>query len=281
MPDLVSDFQVRFDPPDDAWRGYLQGVTINGVQAVGLSVYLVDVRENRLLRSNERFPNHDAGFGTVEHAPPRIDCHYLISAWDIVTATQTVEPTMTHEHRVLSDVVTALMQASPLNPSRILPPGTRLQAIPEAMRNVDLPTTVLPGEGFPKLAEFWSSMGVGSRWRPAVYVVVTLPVVLERTVVGPLVTTANVLVRGGDEFFLIGGTVSSVSGGHAPVANAWVRVDETGSLYTTDDNGRFRIEWLNRGSYSLTVRATGFREATPTITVPEPSGRYDVSLTPL
>ena len=53
---------------------------------------------------------------------------------------------MTHEHRVLSDVVTALMQASPLNPSRILPPGTRLQAIPEAMRNVDLPTTVLPGE---------------------------------------------------------------------------------------------------------------------------------------
>ena len=75
--------------------------------------------------------------------------------------------------------------------------------------------------------------------------------------------------------------MSSVSGGHAPVANAWVRVDETGSLYTTDDNGRFRIEWLNRGSYSLTVRATGFREATPTITVPEPSGRYDVSLTPL
>jgi hypothetical protein len=281
VPDLVSDFQVRFEPPDDKWRSYLQGVTINAVQAVGLSVYLVDVRENRLLRSNQRFPDYDAGFGVVEHAPPRVDCHYLISAWDIVSATQSVEPTLTNEHRVLSDVVTALMQASPINPSRILPPGPVLQAIPEAMRNVDLQTAVLPVEGFPKLAEFWSSMGVGARWRPAVYLVVTVPVVLERSVVGPLVTTANVLVRGGDEFFLIGGTVYSTATGKAPVGNAWVRVDETGAVYTTDGDGRFRTDWLNRGHYGLTVRATGFQEATPTITVPEPTGRYDFALTPL
>jgi hypothetical protein len=280
VPDLTSDYQVRFEPPDAKWREYLGGVTIAGVQAIGVSVYLADVRENRMLRSDERIAGTDTGYGFADPAPARIDCHYLVTVWDIAKATQAVESTR-NEHRVLADVISALLQAAPLNPSRIMPPGAALNAIPELIRDADLPTTVLPVEGFAKLAEFWSSMGDSARWRPGAYLVVTLPVALERTFAGPLVTTANVLVRGGDEFFQIGGVVHSSKTPRAPVANAWVRVDETGVVYTTDEDGRFRIEWLNGGRYHLSVLAAGFQETTSPITVPQPSGRYDVGLVPL
>lgn len=280
VPDLSSDFQIRFEPPDDKWRDYLRGVTINGAQAIGVSVYLVDVRENRGMRSAERTPRVNGGAGFVDPAPTRIDCHYLITVWDIVKATQGVEPA-SNEHRVLDDVIAALLHAAPLNPSRIMPPGTALQTIPQAIRDADLPTQVLPAEGFPKLAEFWSSMGDGARWRPGAYLVVALPVAAEQTFAGPLVTTANVLARDGDEFFLIGGVVRSGAAPGTPVANAWVRVDETGSVFATDRDGRFRTDWLNGGSYHLSVLASGFHETTSAISVPEPSGHYDVALTPL
>jgi hypothetical protein len=48
---------------------------------------------------------------------------------------------------------------------------------------------VLPVEGFNKLAEFWSGMGTGSLWKPAVYLIVTVPVALVRENSGFMVTT--------------------------------------------------------------------------------------------
>jgi len=48
---------------------------------------------------------------------------------------------------------------------------------PWVLADAALAMTVLPGEGFLKLAEFWGTMGVGYRWKPAVYLVATLPVI--------------------------------------------------------------------------------------------------------
>ena len=59
----------------------------------------------------------------------------------------------------------------------------------EIIGEAELPTSILPVEGFPKLPEFWGTMGVNHRWKPAVYLVVTLPVVLPTEVAGPMVTT--------------------------------------------------------------------------------------------
>ena len=49
---LANDDQVRFDPPDDVWRGYVDGT----LQDLALNVYLVEARENRKLRAREQAP---------------------------------------------------------------------------------------------------------------------------------------------------------------------------------------------------------------------------------
>ena len=61
LPALVDDQQVRFQPPDAQLR-----TDVANLSAVALDVYLVDVRENRKLRSNERVRSVDAdGFVTI------------------------------------------------------------------------------------------------------------------------------------------------------------------------------------------------------------------------
>lgn len=48
-PASVTEDQVRFEPPDSQWRTSLGTLRRNA-----LNVYLVDLRENRKLRSNMR-----------------------------------------------------------------------------------------------------------------------------------------------------------------------------------------------------------------------------------
>jgi hypothetical protein len=49
IDEITSEDQVGFQPPDEDWRGHVANLQRNG-----LNVYLVDLRENRQLRSNER-----------------------------------------------------------------------------------------------------------------------------------------------------------------------------------------------------------------------------------
>ena len=70
IPGLVLPTQVRFQPPDGALR-----TDVGLVNRMVLCVYLVDLRENRKLRSNERIPTLRNGEVTAEPAPARVDCH--------------------------------------------------------------------------------------------------------------------------------------------------------------------------------------------------------------
>ena len=54
VPTITDEAQVRFQPPDEDWRTYVSTLSVGGNPANALNVYLVDVRENRKLRSNER-----------------------------------------------------------------------------------------------------------------------------------------------------------------------------------------------------------------------------------
>jgi hypothetical protein len=83
-----------------------------------------------------------------------------------------------------------LVRAGQFNPSRVYAAGsTELNAWPVASQNSDLPVTIAPADGFNKLAEFWSGMGQGAVWKPALYLIVTIPIDLAQTVSGPMVTT--------------------------------------------------------------------------------------------
>jgi hypothetical protein len=285
--ELTDEVQVRFQPPDADWRTFVANLTVGGQPANALNIYLADLRENRKLRSNERVRSVANGLVSEEPAPARLDCHYLISAWSPATVSPAVEPTL-DEHALLYQAAAVLVRNGPFNPSRVYPAGSAvLLAWPEPFRDVELPAEVLPVEGFHKLAEFWGGMGQGTIWKPALYLIVTLPVALMIEVSGPLVTTRIT------EYRLIGGTqppeVWIQIGAHVlagappqPVAEAWVRLEDALGTplqaVTTNAAGRFTFGQLRPGNYTLRVRAVGFAETTHAIDVPSLTGNYDVQL---
>ncbi len=285
VPGLSSETQVRFQPPDDDWRSVVSNLTVDGQPASALNVYLVDLRDNRKARSNEFATVTENGARFREPAPARVDCHYLVTAWSPAAQSPSIEPTL-DEHLLLYDALAILTQNAPLNPSRIYPPGSAALAnVPELIRTSDLPTIVAPTEGFTKLAEFWGAMGPDDRWKPAIYLVVTLPVALRRDVAGPMVTTRILEFRQSGKpetaevWVQIGGTVRTPAGG--AVTGAWVRVESPSGAEVatteTNDLGRFTFGALRFGPYRLRVRDGALGELTRDVQVPSPEGEYDLA----
>jgi hypothetical protein len=276
---IASPSQVSFEPPNDTFQSQVQ---TNGKLA--LNVYLTDLRENRVYRTNERTRDLQNGIYSDAQAPRRMDCHYLISAWSPATKHPAVEPTV-DEHLLLYLTTTALMDAEPFVPSAILVPSV-IPPYWDVIANEELPSVILPVEGFSKLAEFWGATKT-VHWKPAVYLVVTLPVVMPTLIAGPMVTATIT------EYELSGDTqpaetmvqiAGSVITGTPPqiVTGAWVRLENAASnpiaTTTTDVDGHFTFIGLQQGNYTLRVRAQGFAEASRAIPVPSPTGNYDVPL---
>lgn len=194
----ISTEQIGFEPPDENWRKY-----VGGLQQRAINIYLADLRENRSMRSNESLRQVQEGV-VSELPPPRwLDCHYLITAWDPAAPdiAHGVEPTLS-EHVILSAVASCLLEleTDALTPRQVYAPGPLPTDYPPALTDVTLPFTMLPGEGFPKLAEFWGAMGAGYRWKPAVFLVATLPLIKRSGSVGlPVITIVTGLGQQPDE----------------------------------------------------------------------------------
>lgn len=286
IDEIKDESQVRFQPPDDDWRTYVKNLTVGGNPVNALNVYLADLRENRLLHSNERVRDFQNGMPNDTPRPRRIDCHYLISAWSPATAAANVEPT-TDEHALLYKAAGTLMKAEPLIAANVYAPNPLPVNFPPEIADVELPTTILPVDGFPKIAELWGTFGTIHPWRPMVYFIATLPVILSREILGPMVTARITEYRQtgssaiSDIVIEIGGTVTTNAG--QAVANAWVRIEDTAAkpiaVTTSDENGRFIFGGLQQGAYVLRVRAAGFNETVRNVDVPSLTGNYDVQLT--
>ena len=284
---ITDDSQVGFQPPDDAWRTHVASLSVGGMPANALNVYLVDVVQNRKLRSTERVRTVTDGWASEQPSPARADCHYLISAWSPATATPATTPAF-DEHALLYEALAVLEQSAPLNPSRVYPPGSiPLAAVPALIRDSDLPTQVAE-EAFPKLPEFWGTMGANHRWKPAIHAVITLPVQLLASVSGPIVTTRITEYRlaglpgSAETWIQIGGTLLDTTvAPPAPIPGAWVAIETAGGsaeqTTRTDAAGRYTFGRLRQGSYTLRCRATGFADPAPrVIDVPSPTGEYDM-----
>lgn len=282
VTNISGDDQVCFQPPDQEWRTVVSNLYARNA----LNVYLFDMRENRKLHTNERTREIQSGVATDTPAPRRVDCHYLITAWSPAIVSAGTEPTL-DEHELLFEVTETLMN-TPLIPSELYPPNSApLLAWPENFREMELPVTVLPMEGFPKYAEFWGTMGNVHPWKPAVYLVVTLPIALQKEIAGPLVTTRITEYRQSGKpetaevWIQIGGTVLDISvNPPTPVAKSWVRLETaTGTpLQTTetDELGRYMFVSLRPGSYRLRYSAASFGEKLRAVDVPSPTGEYDL-----
>lgn len=292
IAELTGNGQVRFQPPDEDWRTMVPNIAdLNGNPANSLNVYLVDLRENRKLRTNER-ERTIVGSDAYETPPPRrVDCHYLISAWSPVQATPGMDPTPI-EHALLAEAARALGRRDELDPAELCaasrPPNLPAVAVPPPLVGETLPLTLLPVDGFPKYAEFWGTMGDKHRWKPCVHAVITVALKESPVRAGAIVTTAitNALQWGApgsiETRFHIGGVVRDAANPPQPVAGAWVELlDTLGTarvqLARTDSVGRFVFADVAGGAYQL--RATAHPQGTTPIrpiTVPEPTGSYDL-----
>ncbi len=281
---LAGPDQVSFQAPDGTFRGDVP----NHPPAM-LDVYLVDLRENRRLRSNERTRSQLNGTIQLDVAPDRIDCHYLITAWTATQPAAGLDPAL-EEHALLYEVADAFSERSPFNPTRVYPAGDpRLGNWPVGFQDTDLPTSLLPPEGFSKLSEFWTTMGSDMRWKPIIYVVITLPLVRVSEVAGPPVTTMMTDYRltgvasSTAIWTEIGGEIlhTMAPGVTAPVMDAWVRIESLAGVplqqTRSDAEGRFRFGAVRPGTYRVVARAVGFTpDQQRVVTIPSETGEYNL-----
>jgi len=258
----LSQATISFAAPTKDWRSKSTGL--------GLNVYLFRLQEDRARRINERIVTRNAdGTTSVGPTPTRLECAYVISAWNFAQQTNAQDPEL-QEHKLLSQALLVLWQNTTL-------PAKYLSDALAASQKFELPVIAAEsnelGAGD---SDFWS--GLDTYLRPTVTCKVTMSLDLQQVVTETMVTTA--VVNLGNKLFLIGGTVAT---GSPPIAvpNAWVRVDGAERLYVTDASGRFVIPRISAGTHTLLVRAIGFQDGSRAIQVPQPDGEYDVLLTPL
>lgn len=287
IAELSADTQVRFQPPDEDWRGLVPGITDGaGNPGNSLNVYLIDLRENRRLRSNER-ERMVQGTDIFEVPPARrVDCHYLISAWSPVTVSAAIDPTV-DEHALLAEAARVLGAHDELDPVAIYALSSPPQLPPAPLADERFPLTLMPVEGFPKFAEFWGTMGEKNRWKPCIHCVITVTLREQPVRAGPMVTTTftRTLVRGRPQTentrFHIGGTVRDAAVPPQPVPLAWVELLDTANqraaFTRASAEGRFVFEDVVQGSWRLRASAVPLGVSPiRDIAVPEPSGSYDI-----
>lgn len=179
-----------------------------------LNVTLVDLRENRKLRSNDRI---SVGSGAARHTaakPANLDCHFIATAW---VKPNDPEKDVFLEHSLLYFAASALLRNNPLIPRLVFglddvkvedresdEPGFDalsvehrkfVQAIDPVLRDRELPIDALPPDGYPKLAEFFGLLGLTTPiWQPSVYFIVTIPIEQPRRLGGPIVRSIETTI---------------------------------------------------------------------------------------
>ena len=157
--------------------------------ANALNLYLVDLRENRKLRSNESVRSVENGIVSEEPAPARLDCHYLISAWSPAEVSPAVEPAL-DEHALLYQAAAALLRHAPFNPGRVYPADSLpLNAWPDRLSERRPAGDGVAGRRIQQTGGILERHGPGRDLAPALYLIVTLPIALLTGIAGPMVTT--------------------------------------------------------------------------------------------
>lgn len=265
----LSTASISFAVPDTTWQG--QGT---GMQ---LDVYLYRVIDNRELRSNQRFTTINTdGSTTTALFPSRIECSYVISAWDKGAEVEGMEKEP-DEHALLSDVIWVLWR-NPTMPSKYLT-GSLTTAY------LAIPIVADESEDMAAKPDFWS--GLDTYVRPAITCRVTIEMDLDNATSGAQATLIGMvseqIATGAADTLpaIIAGTIRNASSPTVAVPDAWIQLDASAQTYLSDANGHFVIPNITTGSHTLTVRAVGYAQGARTFNVPDPSGIYDVSLTPI
>jgi hypothetical protein len=258
---------ISFAAPDPTWQGQGSGLQVD--------VYLYRVMDNREFRSNQRTTvlNPD-GSVTTSLFPARVECSYIITAWEKGSDVAGLDKEIS-EHALLGQVLYVLWR----NP--VLP----AQYLAGSLVNPELPLPVIAAENEDMAAQpdFWTALD--TYVRPTITCRVTLAVDLDQPVTGPQATTISTTVGQapgpGEAFTEIGGIIRDASAPGQAIPGAWILLDSSPVSTVSDATGAFRLANVSPGPHSLTVRAAGFAPGARAFVVPDPSGFYDISLTPL
>ncbi len=140
---------ITFEIPANEWAAAVTKPTVN--------CFLYDIRENRELRSNERYLTRNTQTASENRAPARIDLTYLISVWTNSVA---------DEHQLLGSLLKTLLRF-PVLPQEILQGEMASQPIlPHAW--------IAFGDHTPNVWDFWGSFN--GRLKASISYVVTIAV---------------------------------------------------------------------------------------------------------
>jgi hypothetical protein len=253
---LLSSAVIKFDRPIDNYPGDVSGT---------VSLFLFDIRENLELRSNEPIIGRSEGRAIVQRPPKRVACSYLVTAW--FGGAEKDRALM--EQGLLGQALQVLSRFSTL-PNELLWGKLKDQQPPLPMM------TLMAAEGLKNPAEFWTALG--GKLRPSFLVTVTISVpIFKPTEAGRLVTerelrvgerasakeellpnTRQVVKQQGP--FRIFGRITDP--GDAPVrgANVTAKNDEGEVSAMTDNAGRYSLEGLSAGTYTLRAQS-GWKES--------------------
>lgn len=226
----ADGFDVAFEVPNRETTARLTRPTLN--------LFLYHVQENRELRPppwettrvNGRF--HDA------RPPVSVDCSYLVTAWS-----NEVED----EHRLLTGAARVFFRHFSL-------PHEWLEgSLPE---NHEIRMMVSPPGAMQDVIDIWSVLD--NDLRPSVRVTVTLPLELDVTREGPLVTERQIEIKAENAFLPVGRRVA-VAGRLVregdPIAGAYIRMDRASGETRID--GTFDLRGVAAGTTTALVVVEG------------------------
>lgn len=266
-PAELKGADVVFETPK---KGYGSGTKAD------VNLFLYEIKENRALRDPMPFVERQNNGYSKKIPPLRVDCSYLVTTWSNDKQHQIVS----YEHMLLGKTL-AWLSSFPTIPEAYIAAGGLSGQIYAP------PTMVAQMDGGRNMGEFWTALGIPPR--PYFNLVVTITMDLKSIIArSAAVTTLTTGFQQGNEIasaeerVLIGGRVMNANNGPIanakPVADAWVRVDETGETQVTNELGQFVFASLQHGKqYTLRARVIGLGEVPrQVVNVPSPSGEYDI-----
>ena len=261
--------KISFSVPDQSWRDNISGPNLN--------IYLYDIRENRQLRTNEPIMKTGSISGTEKMVKPpvRIDCSYMISAWNTV-ADSGNEDTEMQEHRLLSQTLQVLLR-NPLIPEDYL--LGLLINLDEELELPDLPMISAQKNTLSNPVEFWNALG--TPYRPSINCVVTVSMDVNHVITDNIYTVTESDIDFKESEKMIQGTIVDSVDQSTGISWAQVMIPELNKSTTADINGNFALKDIlhSERGYEFFITAEGYIETKPTIVIPEPSGDYTITMT--
>jgi hypothetical protein len=238
-----------------------------------VNLFLYEVKENAGLRDSVPIMEMSGATYIRRQPPMRVDCAYMLTTW----SNQVGAAKVAEEHLLLAQAFLWLSRFSTVPPAYFAG-GLKNQPFPP-------PTMVAQTDGNKNISEFWTALGTPPR--PAFYVVVTIAMALglQRPAGPPVIskqTRLKQMAATGDQEVVIeiGGRIQDASS-LAGIPEAQVMLTDTGQIVMTDPEGRFRLQRVQAGTYTLRAMAPGYSPREARLEVPNRQrGDYEIKLTP-